>query len=105
MRLVAFNYIFDRDDLLRIRFELDRGQVMSFVVQLECFLGEPGWLPIVRYDTAHGFAHRDTMRPNEETEKIEIAVESYKDGLNYAIDDIKANWQVYRRRYEKWLEK
>lgn len=105
MRLVAFNFIIDRDNILRIRFELDRGQVLSFVVQLECFIEESDWHPIVRYDTAHGFAHRDTMRPNGEVEKIEIGVENYQDGLNYAMDDLKANWQVYRRRYEEWLKK
>ena len=103
MRLVAFNYIFDKDNVLRIRFELDRGQVLSFVVQLECFFEEFGWFPVVRYDTAHGFAHRDTMLPNGEVEKIEIAVGNYQGGLNYAIDDLKANWQAYRRRYEEWL--
>ncbi len=105
MRLVAFNYIFDKDNILRIRFELDRGQVLPFVAQLECLFEDSGWLPVVRYDTAHGFAHRDTMRPNEETEKTEISVRSYKEGLNYAIDDIKANWQAYRWRYEEWPKK
>lgn len=105
MRLVAFNYIFDRDNILRIRFELDRGQVLAFVAQLECLFEDSGWLPVVRYDTAHGFTHRDTMRPNEETEKTEISVRSYKEGLNYAMDEIKANWQAYRWRYEEWLKK
>lgn len=45
------------------------------------------------------------MRPNEETEKTEVAVRSYKEGLNYAISDIKANWQSYRWRYEEWQKK
>jgi len=105
MRLVAFNYIFDKDNILRIRFELDRGQVLSFVAQLECLFEDSGWLPVIRYDTAHGFAHRDTMRPSQETEKTEVPVRNYKEGLNYAIDDIKANWQAYRWRYEEWLKK
>jgi len=101
MRLVEFHYIFDKDNILRVRFELDRGQVVSFVVQLECFLADAGWLAIVRYDTAHGFAHRDKMHPRDETEKTEIPVRSYKEGLNYATDDLKANWREYRRRYEE----
>jgi hypothetical protein len=45
------------------------------------------------------------MRPNGEVEKIEIVVGSFQDGLNYAIDDLKANWQSYRPRYEEWLKK
>jgi len=48
MRLVAFNYIFDQDNILRIHFELDRGQALSFVAQLECFFGQSGWLPVIR---------------------------------------------------------
>ena len=104
MRLVEFHYIFDKDNILRIRFELERGLLQSFVVQLECFFENIGWLPIVRYDTAHGFAHRDKMHPKEETVKTEISVRSYKEGLNYALDDLKANWREYRRRYEEWLE-
>ena len=104
MRLVAFNHIFDKDNIVRVRFELERGDVLSFVAQLECFFESVGWIPVIRYDTAHGFAHRDTMRPDRGAEKSEISVRSYKEGLNYAIDDLKANWQSYRRRYEEWLK-
>lgn len=39
-----------------------------------------------------------------ETEKTEIPIQNYEEGLNYAIDDLKANWREYRRRYEEWLE-
>jgi len=45
------------------------------------------------------------MRPGKEAGKDSIPVRTYKEGLNYAIDDIKANWQVYRWRYEEWLKK
>jgi hypothetical protein len=84
-----------------VHFEIDRGQVLSFVVQLECsWAGE--WQAVVRYDTAHGFAHRDTMHPRGDTEKSEMLVSNYGEGLNYAIGDLKANWREYRRRYEEW---
>jgi len=105
MRHVEFQYIFDKDNLLRIDFELEHGEVLAFVVQLECFFEDGGWAPVVRYDTAHGFAHRDKLRPKGETDKTEMPVGTYKEGLNYAIDDLKANWQENRRRYEEWLEK
>ena len=104
MRQIAFNNIFDEDNIVRIRFETEHGQILSFVVQLECFFEGYEWLPIVRYDTAHGFAHRDTLHPKQETEKTELAVRDYNEGMNYAIEDIKANWQFYRRRYEEWLK-
>lgn len=104
MRLVAYIHAFDDNNILRIRFELDRGRVLSFVVQLECYFEDNGWLPVIRYDTAHGFAHRDKIHPQKETEKTEIPVRDYEEGLNYAADDLKVNWREYRRRYEEWLE-
>ena len=36
--------------------ELERGEVLNFVVQLECRFEEK-WSPVMRFDTAHGFAH------------------------------------------------
>jgi hypothetical protein len=44
----------------RVRYETHKGQVIGFVVQLE-FKTTLGWRPVVRYDTAHGFAHRDSL--------------------------------------------
>ncbi len=104
MRHVEFRRLFDTDNALRVRFDLEHGQVLSFVVQLECLFADR-WTPVIRYDTAHGFAHRDKMYPDKQTEKTEIHVQSYKEGLNFAMDDLEANWHEYRRRYETWLKK
>jgi hypothetical protein len=100
MRTVEFRRFFDNDNTLRVRFDVDHGEVLLFVVQLESWIGNK-WIAIVRYDTAHGFAHRDKMHSRKETEKIEILVRDYKEGLNFAIDDMEANWRDYRRRYEE----
>ena len=100
MRTVEFRRVFDNDNALRVRFDLERGEILYFVVQLECWINDR-WIPVVRYDTAHGFAHRDKMHPRKETEKTEIPVRNYKEGLNFAIDDLEANWREYRRRYEE----
>jgi hypothetical protein len=59
----ATDYVLLLTDDVRYRvwFEVDKGQVLKFLVQLE--IREQGkWNPVVRYDTAHGFAHRDTYR-------------------------------------------
>ena len=34
-----------------------RDRIVFFRVQLETRIGEE-WMPVVRYDTAHGFVHR-----------------------------------------------
>jgi len=105
MREVKYLRHLDEENILRTRFELERGQVVSFAVQLECEFAGHGKIPVVRYDTAHGFVHRDKMHPYRDTEKTEIPVRSYKEGLSFAINDLETNWQVYRRRYEEWLKK
>lgn len=104
MRSVSYIHALDGKNRLRVNFEIEFGRVLSFVAQLECYFEDNGWLPIVRYDTAHGFVHRDRMHPRKETEKTATPVRSNEDGLTYGVDDLKANWQTYRRRYEEWLE-
>ena len=85
-------------------FETERGQILRFVVQLECQFVEDGeWLPVVRYDTAHGYAHRDIMHPTKEEEKAEMSVQNYNDALTLAMDDVVEKRYDYRRRYEEWL--
>ena len=65
MRQVQFRRLLDEENALRVNFKLERGQIEAFVVQLECSFSRDKWTPVVRYDTTHGFAHRDTMHPLE----------------------------------------
>ena len=104
MRTVEFRRLLDYDNALRVLFETERGQILRFVVQLECqFVEECEWLPVVRYDTAHGYAHRDIMHPTKKEEKAEISVQNYNDALTIAMDDVVEKRYDYRRRYEEWL--
>ena len=63
-----------------------------------------GWVPVVRYDTAHGFAHCDKLHPYEAATKIKMATCDYNDALTTAMDDLMNNWHTYRRRYARWLK-
>jgi len=50
MRTVEFRRLLDNDNALRVMFETDHGQIVRFVVQLECIFIEGGeWMPVVRY--------------------------------------------------------
>ncbi|MEK7672161.1 MAG: hypothetical protein AAB344_08080 [Bacteroidota bacterium] len=60
---------------------------------------------MIRYDTAHGFAHCDRLHPYEETAKTRLATQEYDEALTFAIDELVKNWSSYRRRYEEWLSK
>jgi hypothetical protein len=62
------------------------------------------WLPVVRYDTGHGFAHRDVLRPDGSSEKTPLPVEDYGQALTYAEADLKDHWQAYRQRFLEELE-
>lgn len=105
MRTVEFRRLLDDENALRVRFETERGQILRFVIQLECLFSEDGeWMPIVRYDTAHGYAHRDVMHPSQKEEKTEMSVQDYNEAFNIAMDDIVKKRYEYRRRYEQWLK-
>jgi len=89
----------DLQDRMRVVAEKERGKIIKFTVQYEAFLANQ-WCPIVRYDTAHGFAHRDVMHPNAPAEKQSIVFTDYNQAFTYAIQDIKHSWEQYRAQYE-----
>ncbi len=57
------------------------------------------WFPVVRYDTSHGFAHRDILNMKGEKRKTPIFVSDKNDALTFAENDIKDNWEVYKQRF------
>ncbi len=59
----------------------------------------------MRYDTAHGFPHRDLLHPNRPGEKTEYSGRSNAEVLTLGQEDIKRNWQTYRAQYEKEMGK
>lgn len=103
MRTVEFRRLLSEENALRVRFNLEQGQVIEFVVQLEC-LFEGRWMPVARYDTAHDFAHRDLLHPYRPATKTKLETRDYNESLTFAIDDLTINWKLYRGRYEQWLK-
>ncbi len=81
--------------------ELDKGQVVAFMVQLEVYC-EGTWRQVLRYDSAHGFSHIDRYNfAGEQTkESLELA---FDEALSLADVDINENWEKYRDRYLKGL--
>lgn len=87
-------------DVMRVAFDLDRGQVTDFVVQYEAFFGDR-WEPIVRYDAAHGQPHRDTLRRAGAPEKTWLPGLSFAAAMEQGIYDIRTNWAAYRAAYHE----
>lgn len=94
------SYIFMLSDKDRKRHEhlIASGKITGFVVQYEFWVGNE-WIPVIRYDTAHGYAHKDLMNPDGSVEKIFIGVVDFNEALTLADKDINENWERYKERY------
>ena len=85
-------------DRVRVRFKKGRGKIVEFVVQYETLVRDE-WRAVVRYDTAHGQPHTDILRPDGTKEKRLLHFPNFNDAFSYAEEDVKANWERYRRSY------
>ncbi len=91
----------DLDARYRVLFEIDKGKVIQFVVQLEIMTSDK-WTPVVRYDTAHRFPHRDRFKADGSVVHDErLPVAEFKDALTYAIKDIRSNWEDWIREHRE----
>lgn len=87
---------------MRVRFTKERGRITQFLVQLECVVDDE-WYIIMRYDTAHDFAHCDVLHPDGTEEKTALATLDYNEAFTFAQFDLRSNWKKYRDRYERWM--
>jgi hypothetical protein len=76
----------------------DKGNLVAFMVQLEVEVEDGIWKPVIRYDCAHDFAHRDRYNLRGDQDKQEIAL-SYAESLDLADKDINDNWDIYQQRF------
>jgi hypothetical protein len=76
----------------------ERGRIVFFRIQYETKI-KGTWFPVVRYDTSHGFVHRDLMNIRGEVKKTPLFNQDYNDALIFAENDLKSNWAYYKRRF------
>ncbi len=77
--------------------EADKGKVIGFVVQMEVFVNDQ-WRIVIRYDSAHGFAHIDRYYLDGRKVKKELHL-NLEDALSLADEDIKENWKTYQMAF------
>ena len=94
----------DLEDRLRVQATKIRGKIVSFVVQYEALI-QGQWRAIVRYDTAHRFAHKDILHPDGSVDKQPLNFPSLNLAFTFAIQDLKSLWPWYRCGYEKELQR
>jgi hypothetical protein len=90
----------EKKDRIRVTVQKEKGEIIKFVVQYEALI-QGKWHPVVRYDTSHGFAHKDLIHPDGTEEKQPLHFQSFNAALTFAIQDIKISWGWYRTAYKK----
>jgi hypothetical protein len=96
-RIQYFTTMATEDDRIRVDFEKDHGDVIALhAVQYETRV-HGTWQPVARYDTAHGFFHRDAYTARGSM-KYRVEIADLSETLTFAIDDLKTNWHHYKQR-------
>jgi len=106
IKAIEFLYTLSEEleDRLRVTALKQKGEILKFVVQYEALIGSK-WRPIIRYDTSHGFAHKDIIHYNGEQEKQPLYFPGLNMAFTYAIQELKISWRWYRMAYEKEMGK
>jgi hypothetical protein len=92
-------------DQVRVRIVVsERGsEVEDFSVQYEAIV-DGVLYPVVRFDCAHGYAHRDTLdAEGRNVDKLWFAGWDLATALNHALDDIRDHYQDYRADFLRRL--
>lgn len=91
------------NDRIRIYLFVEKGNIKDVILQFESFI-QGKWHPIVRYDCAHGFFHRDEMFPDGTKDKQVIEFKDLDAVLTYAEQDLKDRWEYYKNRFLRGLK-
>jgi len=99
---IEFDVVLDNAELewMRMRLTTVRGRVVTYTVQYETTL-DGQRVPVVRFDNAHGFPHRDLLnRSGRIIEKRPIPGNlSPEAALAQGEIEIRRNWPRYRAAF------
>ncbi len=107
MAIKDFLYYLTPSDRRRTYIMTERGKVAEFTIQYETRVFHQllsgyyeDWRPVVRYDTSHGFPHKDVLDwKGQLMKKIPLYNMSNEDALTYAEKDINDNWEAYKKNF------
>ena len=75
----------DLEDRIRVKALKKKDKIVKFVVQYEAVIKNQ-WRAIVRYDTSHGFAHKDIIHFKGEVDKQPLYFQDFNMAFTFAID-------------------
>ena len=85
------------DTRIRHYHRTEGGTVLQFTIQLEVET-RGRWKAVIRYDTAHEYAHIDRFNLQGKRRKERLRL-NFAEALTRAERDIKQNWSTYRERF------
>jgi len=85
------------DTRIRHYHRTERGRIVRFSLQLEVEI-EGSWREVIRYDSAHGYAHIDRFNRAGSRRKKRLGL-GYGAALTRAERDLRQNWLAYRERF------
>jgi len=100
LKVVEYVTPLGRDGRRRTRHVRVKNNIIEFIVQYELKIKDE-WYPVVRFDTVHGFAHKDIVPYKGEVQKETLLFNDYNLALTFAEKDLRDNWQKYRDQYLK----
>lgn len=102
MRKIVYSFYLSslNQDRLRVEFDKEKNKILRFCIQYEADI-QGKWYAVVRYDTSHGFAHKDLLHPDGFSEKQPLPFVNYNLALTFATQDLKQNWHRYRHLFEE----
>jgi len=85
--------------ILRHLFRISKKSIVGFVMQVEIrqLTETEDWRPVIRYDCAHGFIHRDMIDSKGKKAKRKLGTQNVKDAISLASDEIRNNLQSWLR--------
>jgi hypothetical protein len=92
-------------DTIRVIIFVERPRsVVAFTVQYETIIDGTIY-PVVRYDSAHGYPHRDTLDSEARViDKFWLAGWAIVDALDHAVKDVKTNYRTYRAAFVERMQ-
>lgn len=97
-----YRYPLSLEDELVVEMEIERSNIVDFKVMYNTIIKGKEH-QVVRYDCAHGYAHKDILYEKPKRKEIMADIE-YDELLDIAKDDIERNWEQYKKKYLRLMQ-
>lgn len=91
-------------DWLVVYMDTVKNDVISYVVKYLTNIDGKEY-EIARFDSGHEYTHMDILLPDGSKERV-VRFPNIDDSdvVDFAINNFKLNYDVYKARFEKWLK-